>query len=70
MLILPDANRFWVDFDEFGERVLEPSTDRNGAANGEIEVWKFIASDIRGRINTRSRLRYHDDEWALIFVDL
>ena len=60
VLVLAHADGFWIDFDQFGERVHEAAADGNGSAHGEIECGKFLAGDSRGRVNRGPGLA-HDD---------
>ena len=61
VLVLADADGFWVDFDQFGERVHEAATDRNGTTHGEVERRKFLTGDLRGRINRGAGLAHNDN---------
>ena len=36
VLILPHANRFWINFNQFSEGVAQAATDRNGSSDGNI----------------------------------
>ena len=47
VLILPNANRFWVNFDQFCQRVCQPASDRNRATNRNIIIRKFISGNFR-----------------------
>src|SRR5580658_759754 len=47
VLILADADRFWIELYQFRQRVLQTAGDGDGAAYGEVEVWKFLAGDVR-----------------------
>ena len=60
VLVLADADGFRIDFDQFGERVHKAATDGNGSTHGEVEGGKFLAGDIRGRVNRGAGLA-HDD---------
>ena len=41
VLVLADADRFRVDLDQFGERVLQAPRDGDGAAQRDVEVGQF-----------------------------
>ena len=50
VLILPDTNRFRIDFYKFGQGVDEPSAYRYGSPYGHVLVRKFLACYIGGGI--------------------
>ncbi len=60
MLILSDADRFRIDLDEFGERILQPAGDGHRAAQGDIEIRQFLRRISRRGINRGAGLRYDD----------
>jgi hypothetical protein len=62
MLILPDSDRFGIDLDKLGERVLETSGDGDGTADGEVEVGKLLAGDVGCGVDAGSRLGDGDGE--------
>ena len=62
MLVLADTDGFGIDFDEFGERVLETTGDRDGAADGEVELRKLLAGDVGSGVNAGSGLGDSDGE--------
>ena len=42
MLILSDADRLRIDFDQFRKRILQSARDRYGAAFSHVEIGEFI----------------------------
>src|SRR6266849_989398 len=62
MLILPDSDRFGVDLDKLGERVLETAGDGDGPADGEVEGGKLLAGDVGCRGDAGSGLGDGDRE--------
>ena len=42
MLVLPDADRLWVDFNKLGERVLQAAGYRNRAALHNVVVGELV----------------------------
>jgi len=62
MLILTDADGFWVDLDELGERVLETARDGGGSTDGEIEVGELLAGDVRCGVDAGACLADGDGE--------
>ncbi len=62
VLILADADRFGIDLDQFGERVLQAARDGDGAAHGQVEIGKLLARDVRGRVDAGAALADGDGE--------
>src|SRR6185436_16000290 len=54
VLVLADADRFRLDFDELGEWILETTRDRNRAANREVELREFFAREVGGGVHART----------------
>jgi len=53
VLVLADADRLGVNFDQFGERILQPARDGDGPADGQVEVGKLLAGDVGGGVNVQ-----------------
>ena len=51
VLILADADRFRLDLDQFGQRILQAPRDRDRAAQRHVEVGEFRRRRRRGRID-------------------
>ena len=64
VLILADADGFGVDFDEFGEGILEAAGDGDGAADGEVKIRELLAGDVGGGIDGGSGFGDDDAEGA------
>ncbi len=62
VLVLADTDGFGIDLDQLGERVLETTGDRDGAADGEVEVRKLLAGDVGCGVNAGSGLGDGDGE--------
>ena len=62
VLVLADTDGFGIDLDEFGERVLETTGDRDGAADGEVEVRELLAGDVGCGVNAGTGLGDGDGE--------
>jgi len=60
VLVLADADRFWIDLDQLGERILQPARDGDGAAQRDVEIGKLFGGESRGRVDRGAGLR-HDD---------
>ena len=60
VLILADADGFGINFDEFGERILQATRDGDGAADSEIEIWEFLPGHLRRGIDRCAGL-IHDN---------
>ena len=61
VLVLADADRFWVELYELGERIHETAADGDGAAHREIVVGEFFAGDIASGVNRGAGFVDHDD---------
>jgi len=44
VLVQTNANRFWVDLDQFGQRILRAPGNADGTADRDIQFGKFGAS--------------------------
>ena len=51
MLVLADADRFRLDLDQFGQRILQAPRDRHRAAQRHVEAGEFRRRRCRGRID-------------------
>jgi hypothetical protein len=51
VLVLADADRLRFDLDQFGERILQAPRDRHGAAQGHVEIGKFLRREFRRGIH-------------------
>ena len=51
VLVLPHADRFGVDFDQFGERVLQAAGDGNSAAQGYVQIGELAGGEFGGGIH-------------------
>ena len=56
VLVETDADGFGVDFDQFGQGVLQAARNRDGAALCGIQRGKFLACCFGGRIDRCTRL--------------
>ncbi|GCC48968.1 hypothetical protein chiPu_0032975, partial [Chiloscyllium punctatum] len=54
VLVLADADRLRIDFDQLGQRILQAPRDRDRAANGDVEVGQFVRGEGGGRIDRRT----------------
>ena len=48
VLILAHADRFGLDLDQFGQRILQAAGDGDRAAQGNIEFGEFVGRRFRG----------------------
>ena len=60
VLVLAHADRFRINLDQFGQRVLQAARDRHGAAQGHIHVRQFLGGEFGRRIHGRARFRDDD----------
>ena len=51
VLVLADADRFGVDLDQFGQRVLQAAGDGHGTADRNVEVGEFLGGEFGGGID-------------------
>ena len=51
VLVLADADRFRFDFDQLGQRVLDPTGDRYRAAQRYVEIRQFVFGQFGGGVN-------------------
>ena len=51
LLILSHTDGIGIDLDKFGKRVHQSSSDRDGAAHGDILVGEFLTGNLAGRID-------------------
>ena len=56
MLILPDTNRFRIDFYQFRQRILQTSGNRCGTSLSHIKIRKLFRCQLAGRIDGSSCL--------------
>src|SRR5690606_19587493 len=63
VLVLPYADRFRIYLDQFSQRIHQSPTDRNGPANGNIVVRKFLPCNGRCRINRRPAFVHHHHQY-------
>ena len=52
MLVLANADGFWVNLYKLSQWVLHTAGNRYGAAQGRIKVWKFFSGKRGGRVHT------------------
>src|SRR5207302_5577628 len=52
MLIQADTDVLWIDLHKLAERVLQPTADRDGAAQRGIVIRKFLPSNGTGGVDT------------------
>ena len=60
MLILAYADRFRIDLDELGQRILQTSCDRHRRALSDVEIRELLGSELRRRVDRGSRLADDD----------
>ncbi|OQA33319.1 MAG: hypothetical protein BWY57_01321 [Betaproteobacteria bacterium ADurb.Bin341] len=60
VLVLADANRFRLDLDQFGQRVLQAAGNRHGATQADIKFRKFTGGEFRGGIDRSAGFRDDD----------
>ncbi len=60
MLILPHADRFGIDFDQFRQGVHQTPADGDRAADRDILIRKFFAGHLGRRIDRRAAFVDHD----------
>ena len=58
MLILPDADAFRRHLDQFRQRILQAARDRDGPAQGDVEIGKFLRGQFRCRIDRGPGFRH------------
>ena len=64
VLVLAHADRLGLDLHELGERVLQPTSDRDRTADREVELGEFFAREVRRRVHARTGLVDRDDMHA------
>ena len=64
VLVLANADGFGVDFDEFGEGILETAGNGDGAADGEVKIGELLPGDVGGGIDGGSGFGDDDTEGA------
>ncbi len=64
VLILSHADGLGIDLHQLGERILQPTGDRDGAAERDIEPGKLGARLVGGGVDRRAGFVDHDDLWA------
>ena len=57
VLVLADADRFRLDLDQFGQRVLQAAGDGDGAAQRHVEAGEFRGGQLPRRNRPRRRPR-------------
>ena len=62
VLVLPYADRLGVHLHQLRERVLQAAGNRDGPADGQIEIRKLLPGDLRGRIDRSTRFAHRDAE--------
>src|SRR5215467_9992324 len=68
MLVLADADRFWVDLHQLCERVLQTTGDRDGAAHSEVETGELLAGKIGSGVTGSTRFIHPNRENTLGFL--
>src|SRR5690606_21173239 len=61
VLVLPHANGFWLNFNQFGKRVCQAPAYGYSATHGYIIIWEFLPCNFGCRINRSSRFTDHKD---------
>ncbi len=61
VLVLADADRLRIELHEFGERVHQAASDRDGAAHGEVVIWELFARDFARRVDRCAAFVHRDD---------
>ena len=64
VLILTNANRFWVNLNQFGQWVHQSSANADGSANGDVFVGKFLPGHLRRRVDRRALFAHHHNGFA------
>jgi hypothetical protein len=60
VLVLADADALGIDLDQFGQRVLQAAGDGYGAAQGYVDIGKFLRRQFGGRIDRGAGFGHHD----------
>ncbi len=62
VLVLADTDRFRIDLHQLGQRILQATRDRDGAAHGEVEVGVLFARDVGRAVHAGARFvhAHHD----------
>ena len=66
VLVEPHADIGRVDLDQFAQRILQPASDRDRAAQGGVVIGKFLSPQPTGRIDAGPRLV--DDHIGHVFL--
>ena len=59
VLVLADADALGIDLHQLGQRILQPARDRDGAADGDVQVGELLARDVAGAVDAGARLADH-----------
>jgi len=60
VLILPDPDRFGIDLDQFGKRILEPPRNRHCPAQRYVELGQLLGRISRCRVHRGAGFGDHD----------
>ncbi len=60
VLVLAHADRLRVDLHEFGQRILQPARDRDGATDADVDLRELARREFGRRVHRRTGLG-HDD---------
>ena len=55
MLVLPHADVLGIDLHQLRQRVLQPAPDRDGAADGDVDIGILLGPQLRSRVDGRPR---------------
>jgi hypothetical protein len=63
VLVLTHADRLGLDLDQLGQRILQATRDRDGAADGQVEIRKLLTRGVRRAVHAGPGLAHlHHDE--------
>ena len=70
MLVLADTDGTRVDFYQLCQWILQAARNTDGAANGRVQVRKFFAGNVVGRVDTGARFVDHEafDVLEVVFL--
>ena len=57
VLVLSDADRFGIGFDQFRQRILQTTGDADRTADGDIQIRKLLARPVHWRNRSRPQIR-------------
>ena len=60
VLVLADADGLGIDLHQLGQGILQAAGDGHGAAEGNVEIRKFLRRPFRSRIDRSARLADHE----------